>query len=128
MHHIADVKLRRRHVRIPRVQGIAQHLPFADDSLDAIVSTFPAGFILDPRTHSEFARVLRPGGRVVVVDVQVNAQNPLLRAFYSIVFPPNKESAQRYADVIQTGKLRHARHRHGQGPVQVVVTLLEKDA
>lgn len=128
MHRIVDDKLRRRHLRIPRVQGMVQHLPFADDSLDAIVSTFPAGFILDASTHREFARVLRPGGRVIVVDVKINAQNALVRAFYNVVFPPFKESGKRFAVAVEAGGLTRSRHFHGEGPVQVVVTLLEKPA
>lgn len=126
MHRIVDGKLSRRHLRFPRVQGVVQRLPFADESIDTIVSTFPAGFILDPKAHREFARVLRPGGRVIVVDVQTNAQNPLMRAFYSVVFPPVKESGQQFAAAVEAGQLTRSRHLHGEGAVQVVVTLLEK--
>lgn len=126
MQRIVDGKLRRRHLRIPRVQGVVQRLPFAGASLDAIVSTFPAGFILDPDTHREFARVLRPGERVIVVDVQINTQHPLLRAFYRVVFPPVKESGKRFATAVAAGAFVYARHVHGEGAVRVVVTLLEK--
>ena len=52
---------------VPLVQGRAQALPFPDETFDAVVSTFPAPFILEPATWREAARVLRPGGRFVVL-------------------------------------------------------------
>lgn len=36
-------------------------MPFASGQFDAILSTFPAEFILDPRVHAEARRVLRDG-------------------------------------------------------------------
>jgi SAM-dependent methyltransferase len=49
------------------VQGEAQRLPFADSSFDSVVSTFPANYIFDPDTIAEVSRVLRPGGRLIIV-------------------------------------------------------------
>jgi SAM-dependent methyltransferase len=48
-------------------QGSAMELPYPDRSFDSVVSTFPTEYIFDPATTREMARVLRPGGRVVVV-------------------------------------------------------------
>ena len=48
-------------------QGDVRALPFDDASFDAVVSTFPTDYIADPRSLREIARVLRPGGRLVVV-------------------------------------------------------------
>src|SRR5687768_8770351 len=45
----------------------AQALPFASSSFNSVVSTFPSDYIVDPRTLSEIARVLRPGGRLVII-------------------------------------------------------------
>ncbi len=50
------------------IQGSAQGLPFSDGSFDTVVSTFPSEYIYDPDTIAEVARVLRPGGRLVVVE------------------------------------------------------------
>jgi SAM-dependent methyltransferase len=58
------------HARYPEIdfrQGDAERLPFADASFDAVV----AGFVVNhlpcaERALSEFARVVRPGGRVAV--------------------------------------------------------------
>jgi ubiquinone/menaquinone biosynthesis C-methylase UbiE len=50
------------------IQGSAQHLPFSNDTFDTIVSTFPSEYIYDPDTIAEVERVLRPGGRFIVVE------------------------------------------------------------
>ena len=49
------------------VQADVRRLPFSDGSFDTVVSTFPTEYIFDPQTAHEIARVLRPGGRLVVV-------------------------------------------------------------
>jgi SAM-dependent methyltransferase len=66
----ARAELRRRGLdaagaRVRRAR--AQDLPFADGTFDTVVSTFPAPYIADVRAIREIARVLRPGGRLVVV-------------------------------------------------------------
>jgi ubiquinone/menaquinone biosynthesis C-methylase UbiE len=50
------------------IQGSAQHLPFSNASFDTIVSTFPSEYIYDPDTIAEVERVLRPGGRLIVIE------------------------------------------------------------
>jgi SAM-dependent methyltransferase len=50
-------------VRLASVQA----LPFADSSFDSVISTFPTDYIADPAALAEIARVLRPGGRLVIV-------------------------------------------------------------
>jgi len=52
-------------------RGLAQHLPFADGALDAVVSSLFFHHLLpaDKRAAlAEVARVLRPGGRLLVAD------------------------------------------------------------
>ncbi len=45
----------------------AQALPFAAATFDAVICTFPSDYIRHRETWAEFERVLRRGGRVVVV-------------------------------------------------------------
>jgi len=53
--------------RIARASAF--RLPFATRSFAAVVSTFPTEYILDPRTVHEVARILAPGGLMVVIPV-----------------------------------------------------------
>ncbi len=59
MHRITGEKLHRQGLQVPRLLGVIQRTPFADDSFDTIVSTFPAGYIFDLETWREIARLLR---------------------------------------------------------------------
>ncbi|HEX8997737.1 MAG TPA: class I SAM-dependent methyltransferase [Ktedonobacterales bacterium] len=63
-------ELRRRGMRFwPEIvrQASVQALPFADESFDSVVSTFPTDYIADERALREMRRVLRPDGRLIVV-------------------------------------------------------------
>lgn len=50
-----------------QVRASALRLPFADGAFASAVSTFPAGFIFQRATLDDVHRVLRPGGRFVIV-------------------------------------------------------------
>lgn len=67
MGRLAARRLRRKKYAPNLVRGFAQHLPFADDSFQKIVSTFPTEYIVDPLTLSEMKRVLEPGGQAIVL-------------------------------------------------------------
>lgn len=67
MGRLAQRRLLRWGFRPLLVRGAAQALPFAPEQFAAVVSTFPTEFIIDPATLAEVHRVLRPGGRLVVV-------------------------------------------------------------
>lgn len=72
------------------IQGSAQHVPFSNTSFDTVVSTFPSEYIYDPDTVAEVKRVLRPGGRFIVVEganlLPVGFLQPLLVLIQSIVY------------------------------------------
>jgi len=62
------------------VRGQAQHLPFRDASFPNVVATFPTEFILEPQTLTSVARVLRPGGCLVIVAMgYLTGPDPLRR-------------------------------------------------
>jgi ubiquinone/menaquinone biosynthesis C-methylase UbiE len=67
MSGITARRLRRAGYQPRLACGIAQALPFASAAFDTVVATFPAEYILDPRTHAEIRRVLAPHGRLIVV-------------------------------------------------------------
>lgn len=54
-------------VNIDVVNGYAQFICFPNSSFDQVVATFPSEYIFDRQTISEINRVLKPGGRLVVV-------------------------------------------------------------
>lgn len=58
-------------------EGVAESLPFPDESFDAAVSQFSLMFFRDQsRAVREMLRVLRPGGRMAVVVWDRLANNP----------------------------------------------------
>lgn len=66
------LRVARRKARRPQAPGAlaraaAQALPFPDAAFAGVVSTFPSEYIFDPVTLGEIARVLAPGGRLVIV-------------------------------------------------------------
>jgi SAM-dependent methyltransferase len=74
------------------IQGSVQHLPFSNASFDTIISTFPSEYIYDPATIAEVERVLRPGGRLVVVEganlLPIGFLQPLLILIQMLVYGP----------------------------------------
>jgi len=85
MHKIAAAKLSQRGLSLPRVRALAQAIPLSDQTFDAILSTFPAPYILDAQTLQECVRLLRkpepatnlPGGRLIIVGLWVRGDNSL---------------------------------------------------
>lgn len=68
------------------VQCDASSLPFATASFDGVVSGYALRNFSDlPATLSEAARVVRPGGRVSVLEV-ATPPNPVVRAGHAIWF------------------------------------------
>ena len=74
------------------IQGSAQQLPFPAGMFDSVVSTFPSEYIYDPDTVAEVARVLRPGGRFIVIEsahlLPVGYLQPLLILVHLFVYGP----------------------------------------
>lgn len=69
---------RRGHDDITWVNGDAQHLPFPEATFDAVTISFGLRNVPDPELAlREFARVTKPGGRVVVCEFA----NPLWAPF-----------------------------------------------
>jgi demethylmenaquinone methyltransferase / 2-methoxy-6-polyprenyl-1,4-benzoquinol methylase len=64
------------------IQGEAEHLPFADGEFDALTFTYLLRYVDDrPATMRELARVLKPGGRIGMVEFGVPASKPLRMAW-----------------------------------------------
>lgn len=67
MLRLAQQKLRREGLEVPLCRGQASSLPFAAEAFDAVVVTFPTGFVYDEDWMSQAARVLKTGGKLIVV-------------------------------------------------------------
>jgi ubiquinone/menaquinone biosynthesis C-methylase UbiE len=70
------------------IRGNARGLPFANNVIDTIAATFPSEYIIDLKTVSDCYRVLKPGGRVVILaGVKIGGKKwykRLLRQIYQI--------------------------------------------
>src|SRR5437667_216847 len=75
------------------IQGVAQHPLFSDTAFDTVVSTFPSEYIYDLDTVAEVERVLRPGGRLVVIEganlLPVGLLQPFLLVIQLLVYGPS---------------------------------------
>jgi demethylmenaquinone methyltransferase / 2-methoxy-6-polyprenyl-1,4-benzoquinol methylase len=72
----------RRHPGIAWVNGDALALPFPDASFDALTISFGLRNVPDPEAAAlEFARVLRPGGRVVVCEFAAPTWRPFREVY-----------------------------------------------
>lgn len=81
MGRIASRKLAKHNLQQRFVQGSAFQLPFANQSFDAIISTFPTDFIVQPETLSEVNRVLCADGKLIVVLNGVLTGGGIVKAF-----------------------------------------------
>jgi ubiquinone/menaquinone biosynthesis C-methylase UbiE len=80
MTHMAQRRLRRAGFTAHLIRCHAQTLPFLPHTFDSVVSTFPTSFIIEAETLREVARILRPGGRLVVVlGARLSGRDPLSR-------------------------------------------------
>ncbi len=72
---------------VPFVQGDALSLPFADDSFDAACSGFMMRNVTDiARAFAEQRRVVRPGGRVVCLEITHPRFTPWRKLFHLYFF------------------------------------------
>jgi demethylmenaquinone methyltransferase/2-methoxy-6-polyprenyl-1,4-benzoquinol methylase len=78
----ARARLAEQPGKITFVQGEAEDLPFADGEFDALTFTYLLRYVDDrPATMRELARVVKPGGRIGMVEFGVPASAPLRAAW-----------------------------------------------
>ncbi|MCH1882136.1 class I SAM-dependent methyltransferase [Agrococcus sp. ARC_14] len=73
---------RKRHADVEFVLGSAEELPFDSDSFDAVTISFGLRNVQHPRVAlSEFFRVLKPGGRVVICEFSQPPVNVVRKSY-----------------------------------------------
>ncbi len=91
LHHLGYTK-------IALTRGLAQALPYASQTFDTVVSTFPSEYIFDRHTLHEAYRTLKEGGRLVILPFAwITGKNALDR-FLSWLF---KVTAQTPPDALE---------------------------
>ena len=71
-------RLARRRPTSRLVRARAQVAPFATASFDGVLATFPTAYITAPATVAAVYRLLRPGGRLVIVpEARLGGPRPL---------------------------------------------------
>lgn len=89
------------YTQISLMRGLAQTLPYASESFDTIVATFPSEYIFDPRTLHEAHRTLKSGGRLVVLLVAwITGQNALDR-FLSWLFRITGQAPSQFLEDVE---------------------------
>lgn len=135
MHRVTARKLARRGLDVPRVSGLTQAMPFPDESFDFIVSTFPAGYILNSATLCEAARMLRApdpstgegGGRLVVVGLVVSVDLPAWRKAMQLLFGVQGGSVLgQFTGLAQAAGLHVEFLDPGSGRIRVPVVIAER--
>jgi demethylmenaquinone methyltransferase / 2-methoxy-6-polyprenyl-1,4-benzoquinol methylase len=72
-----------RNNKIDLIQGDAQYLPFPDSTFDCVTITFALRNVTDiTKTFAEMTRVVRPGGRVIFLEMTRPSQGLFQRLYY----------------------------------------------
>jgi ubiquinone/menaquinone biosynthesis C-methylase UbiE len=93
---MSDGMLAQATARTPEVRwrkGPAEHLPFDDAMLDAVVTTSAFHFFDQPAALREFHRVLTPGGLTAVATLSPRQPLPLRRLSANRLNPAHNPSA-----------------------------------
>jgi ubiquinone/menaquinone biosynthesis C-methylase UbiE len=101
------------------VRAVARETPFPAATFDAIVATFPTEFIFQPVALHEVHRLLKPGGRLVVLPVAWIVGRSCLEKAAAWLFaftrqvPPSPEEwiRARLAQALQAASFEVAVHR-----------------
>lgn len=89
--------VRAGHAHPNLARGLGQSLPFPAETFDSLIATFPAPYIIEAQPLSEARRVLRNGGRLIVLPAAW-PKNRLLHWLYRVT----GESPSEALNVVKT--------------------------
>ena len=110
-----------------RIRGRVQALPLRDACCDTVVSTFPAPYIVEAASLSEIARVLRPGGRLVVVGLAIYAERRKPEMPFYLATPP-EPGVDTFCSRAEDAGFRVRRSSRFMPPARLPVLLAERPA
>jgi ubiquinone/menaquinone biosynthesis C-methylase UbiE len=109
------------------IRGRVQTLPLRDACCDTVVSTFPAPYIVEAASLSEIARVLRPGGRLVVVGLVIYTERRKPEMLFDLTIPP-EPGVDTFCGRAEDAGLRVRRSSRFMPPARLPVLLAERPA
>ncbi len=116
-------------VKIGLIEGDAERLPFPDDAFDTVLCTYALCSVPDDaRAILEMRRVLRPGGRLILVDHIRSSVPPILWLQWLYEFIPRRTKGEyatrRPAVHVMAGDFRiEARDRLRAGIIERLVAV-----
>jgi ubiquinone/menaquinone biosynthesis C-methylase UbiE len=89
--------------RISAVQGNVLQMPFADDTFQVVLSCGVLEYVSLDEGLREFARVMKPGGRLVLIPVKPSLVGSVLEFLYKFKLHPLEDVrriSQRYFNIV----------------------------
>lgn len=108
------------------VQNRAEDLPFADDTFDAACATLVFCSVASPpKAFAELRRVVRAGGRIVLLE-HVRPANPLgfvfaALSFFTVRLFDDHFNRRTAADAARAGLRLISVERHALGIIQIII-------
>lgn len=102
-----DKELKRESKNIAPIQGNILSLPFADDSFQVVISCGVLEYVSLEDGLAELARVLRPGGKLVLIPVKPSLVGSVLEFLYNFkIHSPERvrRISQRYFNIVGTNE------------------------
>lgn len=93
-HPVLREQAARNHITIRLLTGDAQHMPVDDQSADHVISTLVLCSVPDQEASiKEIYRILKPGGKLIVLEHVAAPQHSFLRFVQNTLNPVNKALA-----------------------------------
>ncbi len=102
-----DKELKRGSKHVAPIQGNVLDLPFADDSFQVVIACGVLEYVPLEDGLAEIARVLRPGGKLVLIPVKPSLVGSVLEFLYNFKIHPRdhvRRISQRYFNIVGTNE------------------------